>query len=284
VEEALAVRRITGLGATRRFYHGLPGVITIRHDVAGVAAAAADLFERAAQDAIAVRSSFCVALAGGSTPLSMYRLLAERARDNDRVGEPRVPPLEFRASIWSSTHVFWGDERHVPPHHRDSNYRMAREALLEHVPIPSAHVHRIEAGRDNPHDVAARYERTLRDVFATAPHDVPVFDLVLLGMGADGHTASLFPGTPLLREERRLVAADHVASLDAWRITMTVPLLAAARLVVFLVTGREKAAIVTDVLGPGERREDYPAAVVASRAAKVGWVLDHAAAAGLALG
>jgi len=221
----------------------------------------------------AVRESgrFVVALAGGSTPRRLYELLAT-AQYADRVD-------------WTRTHVFWGDERGVPPHDPASNYRMAREALLDPLSVPEANVHRIR-GEDPPARAAAAYERELRVAFAT-PEGPPTvapgrrFDLVLLGMGENGHTASLFPGLAAVRETERWVVAEHVADVAMWRITLTPPVLNAAAHVVFLVSGADKAATLQRVLEGPVEPDALPAQAIAPCAGVLTWLVDAAAAAKL---
>lgn len=235
-------------------------------DPDALAAAAARRWQSIAADAIARRGRFDVALAGGSTPRTLYRLLANP---------------EWRASIdWGLVHFWFGDERCVPPDHGDSNYRMAREALFDAIDTPPAQIHRIE-GERAPEEAARCYEDALRAHLPPDGAAPPQLDLVLLGLGADGHIASLFPGTGLLDETRRWVGANRVDRLDAWRISLTLPLLNAARHVLLLVSGEAKAAIVAEVLGqtrPAASR--YP--VERLRPARaVEWLLDAAAAARL---
>jgi 6-phosphogluconolactonase len=226
--------------------------------------AAAEIFADAAVEAVRARGRFTVALAGGSTPRGAYELLARE-------------PLRGRIP-WSNVHVFWGDERHVPPDHPDSNYRMAREALLAHVPLPEGNVHRIPAENSGASVAAAAYEQTLLGVFATSAGKAPRFDLILLGMGPDGHTASLFPGGRALKERERLAVAEHVECVGGWRITLTLPVLNAAAQVVFLVTGAEKAAALATVLGPEGARSRLPAALVRPPEGRLSWLVDGPAA------
>jgi 6-phosphogluconolactonase len=226
-------------------------------------AAAAGVIVRAARDSVSDRGIFSVALAGGSTPRRAYeRLAAPDLRD---------------ALPWRHTHVFWGDERHVPPDHPESNYRMADESLLSHVPIPPAHVHRIRAEQPDAAQAAAEYETELRATLGS-PGAVPCLDLVLLGLGADGHTASLFPGSDALREPTRLVVETWVPTLGAHRITMTLPLLNAARQVAFLVAGAEKAGAVCDALAPSDAAHPVPARLVRPDHGHLLWLLDDEAA------
>jgi 6-phosphogluconolactonase len=240
---------------------------TVVADLPALARAAADAVAAAAAEAVTRRGVFTIALSGGSTPRRLYEALAR---------PPAAGGLE--TSLWPHVQLLWGDERAVPPEHRDSNYRMVREALLEAAPIPAANVHRIEAERD-PHDAAARYEETLRHVVAgRSSEDVPVIDLVLLGLGEDGHTASLFPGDDMLQERGRLVTAGWVAAVAAWRITLTLPVLAAARQVLGLAAGPEKAAAVAGLLAPSGSGVS-PARLVTDRAGQARWIIDRAAAA-----
>lgn len=217
---------------------------------------AARLFAEIAQRAADQRSRFLVALSGGSSPLPLYALLAERED---------VP--------WLHTYVFWGDERCVPPGHPESNFGAAREVLLSQVPVPDAQVHRMR-GEEAPDAEATRYERLLRD---TAPGEPPRLDLILLGMGADGHVASLFPGSGALEESKRLVLAVDPPRADGHRrITLTLPVINAARNVLFLVTGMGKAAVAASVLeGSGL---NVPAARIRPEDGRLFWLLDEAAA------
>lgn len=270
--------------------------VIVCDDAAAVAAAAADMFARLAAEAAAdapgdapadaraagkPRGRFRVALAGGLTPAQAYRLLAT---------EPR------RSTIpWKAIDFFWGDERWVPPDHPDSNYRMVREALLDHIPVPPANVHPMRAGHGNPAAAAAAYERELLATFGAAPGEVPHFDLVMLGMGADGHTASLFPGTSALAEMERLVAANFVPAQGAWRLTLTYPVLNQAAQVVFLVTGAEKGPALRAVIAdPSENdnmeqtedaiiNEPWPARLVRPLRGEVTWLLDSTAWAACAI-
>src|SRR5207302_9617983 len=199
------------------------------------AEAAARRFVAAANEAIRSRGEFVVALSGGSTPRSMYARLA---------AEPDASGVN-----WSRVQVLWGDERCVPPDHAASNYRMAREALLDHVPIPAANVHLIR-GEDDPAEAATVYERVIRDVLGTplgAPRDAPGarIDLVLLGLGEDAHTASLFPGAAALHDTRCWVRAEHVQRLSMCRITLTPVILNAAAVVACLVALVAKGLVLT---------------------------------------
>ncbi len=232
-----------------------------------------DLFRAAAEEvigaanhAMAQRGRFTIALSGGSTPKNLYALIAANAATS-------LP--------WDRMFFFWGDERHVPPDDPDSNYRMAKEALLSKVPIPAANIFRVPA--ENPDAAAAAeiYEETLRKFFAPAPGEFPRFDVILLGMGPDGHTASLFPETAALRENSRLVVANWVEKLKTSRITFTLPLLNASRCVAFLVSGIDKAAALHEVLEGSAAGEKYPSKLVRPSNGKLIWMVDRAAASGL---
>ena len=229
---------------------------------------AARRFARAASDAVHSRREFVVALSGGTTPRSLYTRLAATA---------------YAATVpWSRLQVFWGDERCVPPDDPASNYRMAREALLDHVPIPEAHVHRIR-GEDDPVAAARAYEQTLRSALRTPqgpPRDAPGarIDLMLLGLGDDGHTASLFPGGPASTDGDPWVAAHYVAAVSQWRVTLTPAIINAAAEVLFLVSGGSKAAIVRRVLEGPLRPDELPAQLIAPADGRVHWLLDAAAA------
>ena len=222
-----------------------------------LSAAAAREFAARSEEAIEERGRFAVVLAGGSTPETMYGILAR-----DYIG--RID--------WSKVYVFFGDERSVPPHHEDSNLKMASEVLLDHVPV--ANVHRIR-GELSPEEAAEAYEGELRTFFQT--EDVPRFDLILLGTGADGHTASLFPWTPALEVRDRWVVANRVPRLDTTRITLTLPVINAARAVIFLVAGEDKAEALREILEGDADPRAYPANLVQPPGGPK-WMLDQSAA------
>ena len=231
---------------------------------------AASRFQRLAADSIAVVGRFSLALSGGSTPRALYHLLSEQ-------------PLR-EAIDWPRVHLFWSDERFVPADHSDSNFRLAWEAFISKVPIPAANVHAVPTESGDPQAAAARYEETLRRFFASREGEAPRFDLVLLGLGADGHTASLFPGSPALDEHERLVVATHVAKLDAWRLTLTPPVLCGARHIVFLVSGSDKASALREVLeGPYDPHR-LPAQLARPEKGDLTWLVDEAAASLLSAG
>jgi len=229
-------------------------------------ASAADEVIRAANQAVNEHGRFTLALSGGSTPKSLYNLLATNARST-------LP--------WDKTFFFWGDERHVPPTDADSNYRMVSEAMLSKVSVPAGNVFRVEAENPDAEAVAEAYESTLREFFELQPGQFPTFDLILLGMGADGHTASLFPGTAGLQEKSRLVIANWVEKLKTHRLSFTVPVLNAARCVAFLVSGTDKAAALRNVLEEKVPAEQFPSKLVHPTDGKLLWFLDRAAASDL---
>ncbi|HLK63613.1 MAG TPA: 6-phosphogluconolactonase [Bryobacteraceae bacterium] len=229
--------------------------------------AGADAFVSAAKEAIEAKGHFNVALSGGSTPKGMFALLAEGSQ-----------------VAWDKVRFFWGDERHVPPDHADSNYRMAKESLLAKIGAKAEQVWRIEAENPSAAEAAARYEQRLREYFGTAEGQFPAFDLILLGMGPDGHTASLFPGTKALNEMGGLVVSNWVGKFYTDRITFTAPLLNAAVSVVFLVGGGDKAPALKAVLeGPYEPAQ-LPAQMVRPERGRLVWVVDRAAGAMLKAG
>lgn len=231
---------------------------------AALADAVAGRFIAAARDAIDSRGRFVVALSGGSTPRDTYRRLGSEA-------------LVSRVT-WSRVQVLWGDERCVPPHHAESNYRMARETLLDRVPVPTANVHRIH-GEDDPATAAGVYEATLRALLRT-PAGARI-DLVLLGLGEDGHTASLFPERAAVHEQTRWVMAAHAGAGSMWRITLTPAVINAAAEVLFLVSGAAKAGILRRVLEGPRRPQSLPAQAIAPTTGRVRWCVDAAAAAEL---
>jgi 6-phosphogluconolactonase len=225
-----------------------------------VATAAADLTVSLASSAIKDRGRFSMALSGGSTPRLLFSLLASPAY-RDRID-------------WSKVFLFWGDERCVPPDHADSNYKMARETLLEKVPILEDHIHRMR-GEDKPEVAAAAYEQTLRLFFNNQD---PVFDLILLGMGDDGHTASLFPNSDTLKETKKWVISTHVEKVGQDRITFTRGTINCARVVAFLVTGEGKSERLEQVINGAFKPQEQPAQYISPDKGQVLWLVDTAAA------
>lgn len=211
---------------------------------------------------------FTVALSGGSTPRRLYELLAD-APYRDQVD-------------WSRVEFFWGDERSVPPDSKDSNYRMANEALLQKLAIPAAQVHRLQAERSDRDQAARDYQADIARVFGvTADGPPPAFDLVLLGMGPCGHTASLFPHTTALKETARWVVVNHVAKFNTDRLTLTTPILNRAANVIFLIAGADKAAALAEVLEGTPNADEYPSQLIRPATGQLLWLLDSAAAAQL---
>lgn len=248
----------------------MPPKLTINYIVAentaALATRAAQHFTELAEQAVAARGRARIAISGGSTPKAAFQLL----------GDPSQP---WRARMpWESIEIFWVDERCVPPDHPDSNYRMTREALLDHVPLRPEQIHRME-GELDPEEGAARYESGLRNSFRLEGAEVPVLDLVQLGMGPDGHTASLFPHSAALDELGRLSVANHVQNKDAWRITLTWPVINQARSVFFLIGGAGKAAILREVLLGARDPERLPSQLIRPASGILTLILDRAAAA-----
>jgi len=224
---------------------------------------AAEEFVELAQAAVRAKDLFAVALSGGSTPRGLYGLLA-------------ASPFQERVP-WSKIHFFWGDERHVPPDHPDSNYRMAHEAMLSKVPVLAQNIHRIPAEKEAKR-AAADYEEALREFFRLGGGQWPRFDLILLGMGPDGHTASLFPHTDALQEQARLVAAPWIEKLSGFRITLTPPVLNRAACVIFIATGAEKAEVLRQVIQGSYQPELYPAQLVRPASGRLLWLVDRESA------
>jgi 6-phosphogluconolactonase len=235
-----------------------------------VSLAAAHEFARITTSAVELRGRCFVALSGGSTPRGLNQALARtEAIPSTSLGAGQSVP-------WSGIEFFWSDERHVPPDHADSNYKMAYDTLLSKVPVAPAQVHRVRAEGADAAIVAREYEQEIRTI-VPQQDGTPRFDLILLGLGADGHTASLFPATAALHEQTRLCVDNWVPHLSAHRITMTLPLLNAARAVCFLVSGAEKASIVRGVLQPTPSDPEYPARLV-QPSGELTWMLDRGAA------
>ena len=236
--------------------------ITVFPDGAAIARAVAEKFVALAEDAITARCRFSVALAGGSTPKTTYELLATD---------------EFKDRVdWSRVHIFFGDERCVPPDHADSNYRMANEALLSCVPLPPENIFRMK-GEGDAATHAQEYEAKLRDFFSEEAG--PRFDLVMLGMGDDGHTASLFPGTTALREQDAWCVANWVEKFNTYRITLSAPALNYAAHIIFSVTGANKATRLVEIMHGPYQPEVLPSQLIKPTYGQLDWYLDKAAAA-----
>jgi len=247
----------------------MPRPVTVTYRVSGtpaeVAKAAAQLFTDAVIESAKVRGVARVAISGGTTPKAMFALLADPA-------QPFVKQVP-----WDKLDLYWVDERCVPPDDADSNYRMTKEQLLSKVPLPEERIHRME-GELPPEEAAARYEAAIRNNFKLEGAETPTFDLVLLGMGDDGHTASLFPHTEALSEMSHIVVANHVPQKDTWRITLTWPVINQGRQVAFLIEGAGKAQVLHDVfLGPYQP-ETYPSQIIRPASGVLTLLLDRAAA------
>jgi 6-phosphogluconolactonase len=230
-------------------------------DVNELSLRAAEAAVRTINESVQTNDTCSVVLSGGNTPRTLYRLLSSQFRD-------QIP--------WTKIQMFWGDERYVPPDDPQSNYRMARETLLDHVACPAANVHAMPTHLPDP-DIAARdYEKTLRTYFSKG---WPRFDLVLLGLGEEGHTASLFPRSPALEETRRWVVAVKAPSVPPLRLTLTLPALTEAANIYFLVAGSNKAEALHHVLTGSPDPTNYPASGIRPAEKTVIWWLDRAAAA-----
>jgi len=241
--------------------------IEVLPDAEALALRAADVFAMAAQAAAAARGRFAAALSGGDTPRALYRLLARQ---------------QFAQKVpWRRVHLYWGDERCVPPDDPASNYRVAHETFVRHVPIAAENVHRLH-GEDDPETAAIAYEAELRALarLERPASEVPVFDVVLLGLGRDGHTASIFPHSPALDEEERLCVPTEAPDGSA-RLTITLPVINSARCVVVLVSGVEKAGMVAEVFEGLHLPQAVPAQAIAPFKGQLLWLLDEAAAAEL---
>ena len=250
----------------------MPQPITVTYSIwpepKAVALAAAQLFSDAVTQAVTTRGTARVAISGGSTPKAMFALLAD-------------PAQPFAGSIpWAKLHLYWVDERCVPPTDNESNYKMTNEALLSKVPLPTEQVHRME-GELEPEEAASRYETVLRNSMKLEGAESPAFDLLLLGMGDDGHTASLFPHTAALEEITRLVVANHVPQKETWRITLTFPVINQARQVCFLIEGGAKAKVLAEVLTGPRDPQRLPSQLIRPSSGSLRFLLDDAAAAEL---
>ena len=233
-----------------------------------VARAAAQLFAESVASAVQARGVARIAVSGGSTPKAVFQLLANAA-------EPFLTTIP-----WHSLQFFWVDERCVPPTDAESNYLMTRTAMLDAIPLPRENVHRME-GELDPEEAASRYEAEIRNSFRLEGAQTPTFDLILLGLGPDGHTASLFPHTDGLHELARIAIANHVPQKDTWRITLTWPVIVQGREVAFLIEGKEKAAMVQAVFTGPYDPDTLPAQLIRPSGGKLTLLLNTAAAAQL---
>lgn len=240
----------------------------VEPDAAALARRAAQYFVEGAEAAVAAHGVARIAVSGGSTPKAAFQLLA----DPSQPWRERMP--------WSKLDLFWVDERTVGPDHPESNYRMTREALLDHVPLRPEQVHRME-GELDPDVAAARYETEIRSSFRLEDAQLPRFDLVELGMGDDGHTGSLFPHTQALHDRTHIVAANHVPQKSTWRITLTVPVINEAASVFFLIGGTDKATVLKEVLIGPQDPERLPSQLIWPAGSILTLILDKTAAAEL---
>jgi 6-phosphogluconolactonase len=237
--------------------------ILICRDTAELSERAAEEFAGLASEAIRSAGRFTVALSGGSTPRVLYTRLASSG---------------FAQRIsWNHVHLFWGDERCVGPDHPESNYRMVRESLLAKINIPAENVHRMP-GEKEPQTAALEYEAEIKRFFDLSKDKLPRFDLILLGLGEDGHTASLFPGSDALNETEHLVATTYVEKFTAHRLTLTLPVLKEGAEVAFLIAGASKAGIVKELLENEAAAKNFPAAMVEPRSGRLIWLLTADAA------
>lgn len=256
----------------RKYIENMPRPTTVTYRVyntpAEVAKAAAELFTSSVNAATNARGIARVAISGGTTPKAMFALMADPS-------QPFVKQIP-----WDKLDLYWVDERSVGPEDGDSNYRMTREALLSKVPLPTERIHRME-GELEPEEAVARYEAAIRNGFKLEGAETPTFDLILLGMGDDGHTASLFPHTEALNEMNHIVVANHVPQKDTWRITLTWPVINQGREVAFLIEGAGKATVLHDVFEGTYQPETYPSQIIRPASGKLTLLLDAAAAAKL---
>ena len=245
--------------------------IQIVADVEALSRKAAEIIMGLMAETLNTKTHFSIALSGGSTPKSLFTLLADDVSLSTQVD-------------WDKVHFFWGDERHVPPDHPDSNYRMAYEAMLSKVPVQETNIHRVRAEEHDASKAAEEYEDELRTFFKLKPGELPRFDCVLLGMGPDGHTASLFPGTEALREQKRLVVSNWVDKFQTHRITLTAPAINNADCIIFLVSGEEKAAVLREVLEGEKNTELFPSQLIKPSHGKLLWLVAQSATTKLTVG
>lgn len=247
----------------------MPRAVSVTYRVSptpdALAVAAAEFFTSTVAAAVKARGAARVAVSGGTTPKAMFALLADRAAPY------------FAQIPWDRLLIFWVDERCVPPTDTDSNYRMTDEALFSHVPLLAAQIYRME-GELDPEVAAARYEAAIRTAFRLEGAETPTFDLILLGLGEDGHTASIFPHTAAINELGRIVVANHVPQKDTWRITLTWPVIQQGREVAFLVEGAGKARSIYDVFLGSYDPEMRPAQLIRPASGRLTLLLDAAAA------
>jgi len=235
--------------------------VQVLSDLEAISHRAASIFVKTGRDAIDGNRRFFVAISGGSTPRRLYVLLASE---------------EYSHQIdWERVHFFWVDERCVPKDHEESNFKVSFDSVLSKVSMPVENIHRI-MGEEDPEKAARDYENEIRESFGTG--DWPVFDLIILGMGSDGHTASLFPGSKSLEERERLTVPVYLEKPKINRITLTLPVLNHASQILFLVSGRSKATVLSQVLGDGHERDRYPAGLINPIHGDIIWLIDQEAA------
>lgn len=241
-----------------------PEVLT---DYEALSQRASELFLDTAQQSVSTHHFFMVGLSGGMTPLRLYDIIAEQTATDD--------------DFWQAAHIFQCDERHVGPDHPDSNFRRLRNHLFTHVPVPHTHIHRFMGEWANADRAAALYDDQVRVAFRTCRVQavpVPQFDLLVLGMGTDGHTASLFPGSDVFSQHGRAAVATRVAKLASWRFTITPAVILAARKVIVLVSGAAKAITLEEVFNSPFEPTRYPVQICLKRAGETHWLADQAAA------
>ena len=244
--------------------HPTTAYVRILKDPAAVASRAAQEFVRAAVESVREKDSFNVSLAGGSTPKALYSLLV-----SDPVLRQQVP--------WDKMYIFFGDERHVGPGHPDSNFRMASEAMLSKAPLKENQVTRIKGEYPDAEEAAREYEQALSSFFKLKAGELPRFDLLLVGMGSEGHTLSLFPGTKALHADGRIAVRNWIGKLYTDRITLTAPAACAAARIMFLVTSADKAPALKAVLEGPYEPEQLPAQLLQPKDGKLLWLVDTAA-------
>jgi len=244
--------------------------IIVLEDAAALSYKAAEILVRCISEALSRKAQFSVALSGGSTPKALFSLLVE-----DDFFTNKIP--------WDKIHFFWGDERHVPPKDEQSNFRMADEIMLAKAHVRTENIHRMPTEQADAGKVAQDYEQELRQFFELAADQLPVFNFNLLGIGPDGHTASLFPKTMAVHENRRLVVANWVEKFQTHRITMTAPVLNNADTIVVLVSGKEKAEVLQNVLEGDHQPDLLPAQLIQPTHGRLIWLVDQAAASRLTL-
>jgi len=242
--------------------------IRILSDADQLARFAARLFLRRLILTLPIQVQFTIALSGGSTPKKMFEILGNDERFKKGV----------EGGAWDYLHFFWSDERHVPPDHAESNYKLAYDSMLSPLGIRESNIHRIKGELEDAGEAARQYEAEILRDFPVSEGQLPKFDLIFLGLGPDGHTASLFPGTKALQDEKRLVVSNWVGKFYTERITMTAPLLNNAACVVFLVSGKDKALPLKAVLEGRYEPEQLPAQLIRPESGKLIWLLDSAAA------